>query len=193
MSVPLPTTTIEAVNLILGAIGEAPVSVLITTNQDVNTALRYLDEAQRELTSKGLWFNTECIDIEPNIAGEYELAPNVYTALPVGWSYKHFVQRGRKLYNLDDNTFIDHTEPLTVEIVIGLEFEDLPEEARQGIFYKTIRRFGDRIIGSSILHGLTAGDELAASAALMTRHLEHSQYNSMDAATPYSIAKKLRI
>jgi len=191
MAVPLPTTTLDAVNTILAGIGEAPVSSLVSDNQDVSNALRKLDEAQREITGRGLWFNTECFTLTP-IAGEYNLAPNVYTAKPIRWDKRQFVQRGRRLYDLANNRFNGNTEDLDVEMIIGLELEDLPEEARQAILYQAVRKFSDSVIGSVQLHQITASDELASRAALMSRHLEEVRYSSFDAPTPARTAWRWR-
>jgi hypothetical protein len=191
MSVPLPTTTLDAVNIILAGIGEAPVSSLVSDNQDVTNATRKLDEAQREITGRGLWFNTECFTVTP-VAGEYSLAPNVYTAKPVRWDKRQFVQRGRRLYDLANNRYDGNTDDIDVEMIIGLEYEDLPEEARQAILYQAVRKFSDSIIGSVQLHQITAQDELAARAALMSRHLEEVRYNSFDAPTPLRTVARWR-
>ena len=60
MAIPSSMTELEAVNILLTTIGEAPVNTL-TGNQvtDVSIANQVLNEVSREVQSQGWHFNTE--------------------------------------------------------------------------------------------------------------------------------------
>ena len=66
-----PTQTeIDAVNFILGAIGQAPVTTLEATNPDVAIAYDVLINTSKEVQSEGWTYNTEY---------HYELVPDAVT------------------------------------------------------------------------------------------------------------------
>ena len=70
-----PTSKIQAVNIMLASIGEAPVSSLDdATLADVSIAESILDETNVEIQSRGLHCNTEInFPITPNTDGEIDL------------------------------------------------------------------------------------------------------------------------
>ena len=178
-----PTSLIEAVNIILDGIGEAPINSLISDNEDVNKALARIDEASRDIQGPGLWFNTETVDLAPNGSGEYDLGTDVLTARAVDFLDRHLVIRGRRLFNRKTNRYDGHTEEVSVELIRVLDYEDMPEEARSAVFIQAARKFGDRVIGSTVLHQLLAMDEGSSLARLMSRHLENERWNTLDSPT----------
>jgi len=188
-----PTSLIEAVNIILDGIGEAPINSLISDNEDVNKALARIDEASRDIQGYGLWFNTETTDISPDGSGEYPLTPDVITAKAVNFLDRHFVIRGSRMYDRKNARFNSNTEDLKVELIRLLDFDDLPEEARRAVFVQAARKFGDRIIGSTVLHQLLSADEGSAQRRLMSRNLEMERWNSLDSPTTSKAVLRRRI
>lgn len=180
---PAPTSLIEAVNIILDGIGEAPINSLISDNEDVNKALDRIDEASRDIQGYGLWFNTETVTLSPDGAGEYVLTPDILTAKVKNFLDRHYVLRGTRMYDRKHARFNQNTDDLEVEVIRLLDYEDLPEEARRAIFVQAARKFGDRVIGSTALHQLLAVDEGSAMARLMSRNLEHERWNSLESPT----------
>lgn len=187
------TTKIEAVNTILSTIGEAPVLDLTGGSLDLGNALRYLDEASKELQSLGMWFNTETQEIEPNAGGEYLLPSTSLSAVPTLDTKKHFVQRGLRLYNTEDNTFTGNTDKISIELVFELAFDDLPEEARSAVLTQAGRKFADRTVGALTSHQFTQMDEAQARRRLMSRHLEEVRWNSDESPGVFRILDRRRI
>ena len=63
-----PTSKLEAVNVMMTAIGETPVNTITSaTTTDVSIAITILDNVSREVQSVGWHFNTDT---------DYQLAPN---------------------------------------------------------------------------------------------------------------------
>ena len=187
------TTKLEAVNTILSAIGEAPVNDLSGGSLDVGNATRYLEEASREIQSMGLWFNTETQKIQPNADGEYTVPSSTLSAVPTLDTKKHFVQRGLRLYNTTENKYDGNTDELSVELVLELEFEEIPEEARSAIMAQAARKFTDRTVGATNLHQFAMLDESMCRRRLMSRHLEEVRWNSDESPRVYDALSRRRL
>lgn len=187
------TTKLEAVNTILSAIGEAPVNELTGGSLDVGNALRYLEEASRSVQSMGLWFNTETQKIAPNSGGEYVVPSSTLSAVPTLATKKQFVQRGLRLYNTTDNKYNGNTDELSVELVLELEFEEIPEEARSAIQAAAARKFADRTIGTANIHQFSMIDESMCRRRLMARHLEEVRWNSDEAPRVNAVLSRRRV
>ena len=188
------TTKIEAVNTILSSIGEAPVNDLTGASLDVGNAIRYLEEASREIQSMGLWFNTETQDIQPfSGTGEYRLPISTLSAVPTLETKKHFVQRGNRLYNTTDNKYDGNTDELSVELILELDFQEIPEEARSAIMAQAARKFTDRTVGATNLHQFAMLDESMCRRRLMSRHLEEVRWNSDESPRVYDALSRRRL
>lgn len=142
------STKLDCVNSILGSIGEAPVSSIDLGNLDVANADRAIDEATRELLSVGWYFNREVRELTPTGTGEYQLPLDTYSAIPTGYQNSKFVQRGNRLYNVEDSTYTGNTDKLEVTLIIPLDFDDLPQSARQVITHAATVDFAENIIGN---------------------------------------------
>ena len=129
-------TELEAVNLMLTNIGEAPVNTIEGTNMlDIAIAKQVLREVLIEVQEPGWDFNTESgITITPNEDGEIWFPINALRVDPVDRSLK-VVMRGHRLYDKENHTY-EFSGPVDVEIVFGLEFEQCPQALRQYVAIK---------------------------------------------------------
>jgi len=186
-----PTSELEAVNVMLSVIGEAPVSSLdISGFSDVAIAKSILEECSREVQSQQWSCNTE---------DEYELIPDNsgYINVPLNvlkldinpdQAYKYQpVIRGNKLYDKKNKTFL-FTEPLKFDLVWYLPFTDLPESLRRYITIAAARKFQKRFYGSDTLDGFTEEDEFNARANALSSDEYEADYNMM---AHYSVANIL--
>lgn len=139
-----PTTLLDAVNALLQAIRVAEVSslALVDANTDSAGAKKAIDQASREVQLEGWNFNREREAV-------YDIDPSGYINLPANTLKVHtaryssgnrLVQRGLRLYDPKKRTFV-FTESATVDIVLGLEFAELPFAARALITGTAARRF----------------------------------------------------
>lgn len=161
------TTKLDAVNTLLFVVGESPVNTLEGgTVVDAVTAEQVIDRVSRAIQSKGWNFNTDtCFPLKTQLFDPKEiLVPD--TALSCDPSDKNLnvVQRGNKLYDKDNHTFIFDVTEIECDITWLLPFDELPETARNYITVQAARRFQTGIVGSEQLDQFTSRDEFDAKA-----------------------------
>jgi hypothetical protein len=131
---------LDAVNLIRGAVGKAPVSTLTTTNPDVIAAQLRLKNSCTELQTKSWWFNTELsFNLSPNATQEIFIPDNALEVRPKD-PFAYLTTRGNRLYNPIENTF-KFTDTITAEMLLRIDFIDLPYAAANYIQYDAARKF----------------------------------------------------
>ena len=166
---PTLTSKLEAVNSMLGHIGESPVNSISNTNAlpvSAATAITTLEEVSRAVQSVGWQFNTEVgVTLSPAGDGTITLSDDILEIDHVSPSVD-IVQRGLSLFDRSNNTAVFTTD-LTVDQTRFLEWESLPEQARRYITLRASRVFQGRIVGSRELEALIARDEYKAYGALM--------------------------
>lgn len=172
-------TELEAVNLMLTNIGEAPVNTIEGTNMlDIAIAKQVLREVLIEVQEPGWDFNTESgITITPNEDGEIWFPINALRVDPVDRSLK-VVMRGHRLYDKENHTY-EFSGPVDVEIVFGLEFEQCPQALRQYVAIKAARIYQRRMVGSDLLEKLTQADEYNALVKLQNFDTDTADYNML--------------
>lgn len=165
MALITPTSELEAVNIMLSAIGESPVSTLDNASLvDVSLAQSILKETSIDIQSQGLHCNTEInYPLVPNDDGEIIIPTNCARIDTTEASSDIDVtQRGNRLYDREERSFTSFSETIRVEMVLLLEFADLPQHVRRYATVKAARRFQARYVGSQTLGGFTEIDEREA-------------------------------
>lgn len=157
-----------AVNQMLLTIGEQKVNTLESTGiLEVEIAKATLNEVSRTVQGEDWFFNVEHGVRLPPETGGYIMIPQNCTKI---WqqprSRPAVVQRGRRLYNLTDHTYI-FNEPITVSVRYFLEFDDLIPSAAHYIALRASRRFQERITGSQVTEEFLLREEVAARAVFM--------------------------
>ena len=174
------TTELEAINIMLAAIGEAPVNSLIgTLPVDVKLAQSTLTEFNKEIQSEGWSFNTE-IDVTLTRDGSNHVAlstdvlrvdPNIHQHPTID-----AIQRGLKLYDRLNNKY-EFDEDLICTLVYFRTFNEIPDPARRYITIKAARVFVDRLVSDDGLRSYTEQDEIRARAILMETDLANGDHN----------------
>jgi len=189
------TTELEAVNVMLSNIGESPVNTLDDNDVvDAGIAKTILKSISREVQSQGLWFNT---DVErsfvPTIDKRIQLPVNTLRVDTAGTdrTSKDFVQRGRFLWDRVNHTY-DIEESVLLNLVLGLDFEELPESARRYITVRAARIFQERMLGTPTISPFNQQDEAMARAMLMSEDLEASDHNMLtdSYSTQYTLQRR---
>ena len=176
----VPVNELEAVNMLLAAVGEAAVSSLETaTTVDVTQAKNLLSNINREVQQKGWHFNTEW-DVVLSLDSDNRI-PLGTTVLSIYSPTKMTTIRGREgspiLYDLDNNTFTWTTSINDAVTITLLDFEDIPQTARQYITTKAARIFQEEIIGQVSAEAVNRQEEVEAYADLLDDEGERSGYN----------------
>tara|TARA_S200000501_G_C20565513_1_gene630683 strand:+ start:30 stop:641 length:612 start_codon:yes stop_codon:yes gene_type:complete len=173
------TTELQAINIMLSFIGEAPVSA-ITGNigTDVAVAINILDETSMSVQSQGWYFNRE-FDVTQtrDTNNKVPLDSNCVQAeasRPYQYLYQYTIRNGF-LYDLKNHTDVFDKDPMIDKVLIQ-QFEHLPEYARRYIVIKASRRFAARYIGADQLVKLANIDEQEAHV-----QFEQADSRAMDA------------
>ncbi len=181
-----PTTELEAVNEMLRAIGESPVSSIDTGNADVQTCVDLLRQHSIKTQKHGWWFNTDYeYELTPDGSG-FLLLPSNTLKVDVTDADKYlksYVIRGSKLYDNIEHTSV-FTEVVEVDIVVGLDWTDLPQTARDYIISCAGLEFVDTDIGDQTRHAFTQKRRDEAYVALLQEQAEAGDFNMLlDSAT----------
>ena len=178
MTKPTKMTELEAVNVLLTTIGEAPVNTL-TGNQvtDVTIARQVLNEVSREVQSQGWYFNTENgVTLTPD--NNKHILPPADTARIDSRDY-NIVIREDKLFDLDDFSY-EFGGSIKVNIVYYQDFSVLPDAAKRYIAARAARIYADRLLNSETIHAMTLRDEQKALVDLRQFEEETADYTMMD-------------
>lgn len=175
-----PVTELDAVNEIIGAIGESPVNTIENpTNVDVINAIRILNLTNRQVQAKGWSFNTyESYKLNPDIFSKKIRWLDNFLFI-IGTDGTRYVKRGEYVYDFTNQTDI-FEKPIEVECILLVPFEDAPEPMRQFITAKAAREFQIRYLGDSALTEELARYEMEAWQALQEYELELNDYNMLD-------------
>jgi len=148
-----PSTKLDAVNSLLTAVGEYPVSNLVDDIAEAQIAVQVIDEVSRELQSRGWSWNTRRkAKLTPDTNNNIFVPTNVtrVDATDVnGWNDRNqrFTIRNSKLFNMFDFTATFETE-VYADLVYLWDFDGLPEEARRFITLDAQHRYMNRVVGA---------------------------------------------
>jgi len=181
-------TELEAVNMCLAAIGESPVNNIQNTGLvDVAQARAKVTEFSRTVQSTGWAFNTERrFPLTRADDGTISLPLNALkVSVERAESDAEVAQRGSRLYDKRNHTYIFDRD-LTATVVLFLNWEELPQAARQYIAVCAARSFQGVNLSSETLDRLTEDDEVRALVALKDAEGDTGDYNMF--TDSYSVA-----
>lgn len=167
-----PTTELQAVNVLLGAIGETPLSTLDGIDfTDAAIALDTLRSVSREVQTKGWYFNKdEGYAFTPATDGQVALPDNVVSVRPAPVNYgetRSIAERQRKLYDRTNKTFTFPADtPPVVTVIWQFVFEELPESVRRYVTIQAAVLFQTERLGNDQLYVFTTDHAKKAYVAL---------------------------
>lgn len=187
------TTELDAVNIMLGTIGEAPINSLdaATGVVDAVTARSILAEVSVQVQEEGWHFNTDYeFTLTPDVTNGYIYVPgNAIEVDTSPYSRDYDVAiRGNKLYDRGNKTYV-FDAPIKADMTLLLEFEELPQAARHYITVRAARIFQNRVVGSQTLQAFTAQDEAFAIRALRRYDARTADYNIL--TSNYSVMRTI--
>ena len=176
------TTFLEAVNRVLQMMGEAPVNSLNGQFGLAQQAQDMLNDISRKVQVDGWSFNTDYErEMLPDaVTQEVAVGPNVSRVVVDPYSYPSLdvVQRGSRLYDRRSKTY-EFTDAFNADVTYFLEWEELPEHARQYITIKAGRHLQEAILGSADLSKINITAEAEARALFMEEEGAVSQTNML--------------
>jgi hypothetical protein len=180
-------TKLQAVNIILSNIGQAPVTTLSSVNPMVSTALGILNEVTTSALGEGWTFNTErAYPLLPDIDGHILVPENVISYDSHPNSNQDLVTRNGRLYDKISHTDVFSGE-IELDVVWFFDFEDLPQPVRNYITVRAANVFAGRVVGSSEAVRFGQQEEALARAELLeyeTQQGDYSFFQSSDGTSP---------
>ena len=179
MASPAPLDRLAAVNIMLGVIGQMPVTTLGGTQTvDIELAESVLDETSRAVQSEGWEFNRETnVTLTPTAVTK-QVSLNG-TILRIDTPRMNTTQRGSRLYNKDTNSFLFDGD-VVANILRALDYDDVPPAGRHYIAIRAARVFQKRAQGAQSLDQFTAEDEFVALVALREAEAENEEFSIFD-------------
>lgn len=173
------TDELDAINIMLSAIGSDPVNSLIdSTDVDVANAKRILETESRNIQRKGWDFNR----------GTYTLYPNEYDH-KILWDntivyFKStddnvYVKRGDYLYDMTNQTF-EFKDKIELEIIRAVDFTDLPDCFKNYITCKAAMAFQARYFGDTNVAQALQMDLVEAQQDIVEYDLNMSDVNMLN-------------
>lgn len=176
-------TELDAVNLMLAAIGESPVNTVDDTGLvDAVIARNTLRNVSRQVQNRGWHFNTvDKMTLSPAspLPGEIAVPVNTLKCRAYDADYdKDVVLRGTKLFDRENNTNL-FTAAIICQVVALLDFTDLPSPARDYIAMAAAKRFQQERVNSPQLAQFEASDMQAAWREMMRLETEARKTNML--------------
>lgn len=164
------STKLKAVNILLAGMGENAIESLDAAQASLaQKAVDVLDEASRTLQVRGWFWNSEDdYPLNPDTNSEIPLPVNTLRVARVWHSGgDQLVQRGQRLYNRTDHTYTFlQGETIKVDIVLFLDWDDLPEFAKHAAIYVAQKRLQMRELTSTAIDAAIETDLQNAIAQL---------------------------
>ena len=164
-------TELSAVNSILGAIGQSPVTTLNYENPEVGFIYDILTEVNKDVQNEGWIFNIERhVSKSPEATTGYITIPNNVLSYDLNGDFtyrnKDLVRRNGRLYDLVNHTDV-FTQDVVLDIVYLWPFEDLPSIFKRYITYRASGRAATQLVSNPQLVQLLQQQEGQSRAACM--------------------------
>lgn len=167
-------TQLETLNQMLSTVGSSPiVSLDNPQNADALMATSILTTAVQEIQTEKWWFNSEeNYPLTPDVNGEIIIAKNITHVDYTGrfGDYRDVVIRGDKLYDKANHTF-QFDKTLYVNIRLSLDFDEIPEVAKQYASAKACRKFQDHVLDDPTTHRWTQEDEARVRGRVVAENI----------------------
>ena len=168
-------TELSAVNAILGAIGQAPVNSIDTSqNREVAFLYNILRDCNVDLQNEGWHFNTERhVKYTPDSTNNKIAIDNDILKMDVtdGWTKRNYdvVKRNGYLYDKLDHTddWSELSDGIDLDIVRLLSFEDLPSSFKRYVIARASVRAATQLVGNPQLVQMLQSQEALTRATVM--------------------------
>ena len=175
-------TELSAVNSILGAIGQSPVTTINKTNPEVGFIYNLLRDSNVEVQNEGWHFNTERhVKYTPDSNGKIAIGADIIKMdVTNGWVKRQYdvVKRSGNLYDKYDHTddWSDHTEIL-LDITKLIPLEEVPSVFQRYIISRASRQAATQLVANPQLVQLLQSNEAMARANCMEYEFNQGNHN----------------
>ena len=186
-------TELSAVNAILGAIGQSPISqlkdpttgVIANANPEIQFIYNLLRDANVDTQSEGWHFNRERhVTFSKDTNNKIAISDDIVKIdLPDNWSRRHynFVRRGGFLYDkiTHTDTFTDMGTSIELDVIRLYNYEDLPPVFKRYITYRASRMAATQLVANPQLVQLLRSQEALSRASLMEYECNQGNHSMM--------------
>ena len=173
-------TELSAVNSILGAIGQAPITVLDYTNPEISFIYNILSEVNKDVQNEGWHFNREYHkEFTPNSSTKHITVGNEYLRFDLSNSddrHMDVVVRDGKLYDLVSHTN-EFTKTLYIDVTELFAFEKIPSIFQRYIIYRSAVRAATQLVSNPQLVQLLQTQEAQARATCMEYECDQGDHS----------------
>ena len=184
---PATQTELNAINQMLAAVGQAPVTSIDLdqndnpTNPDVAMARETLRQVSREVQAEGWTFNREYdYPMQPNTNEEIGISDNMLqvdlNTTHVNNLGKDSIRRDGKLYDKLNHTFKWGTQKVYCDILWYFEWDDLPAPIVDYIVSKASAKYSQRVVGDPNLYKELAGQAAECRAYALEYETQQGDY-----------------
>jgi hypothetical protein len=182
---------LDAVNKILAVAGDSPVQTLDDEYIQSKLARQILTRSSRDIQSMAWWFNEEQnVQLNPDINGFITLPTNMISCIPNN-DAGTVVQRGNRLYDRENRTYV-FTQPVSVDLVLALEWEELPQTARAYISDIACTQYNNDFFGAEEVKRQLASNEQKSYVILKVNDTDARDINMLANSRAHNIAFRNR-
>jgi hypothetical protein len=171
---------LSAINDMLGAIGESPISSLEgDSNADVANCRRILNKVNRDIQSKGWTFNIEeGAVLTPDVFSGFINYSSDYLRMTVAGGTP-YVKRGEYVYDRTNLTDV-FTDAITVDLIRLKDYSEMPECFRSWIVAKASQQFNMRFFGAGEIEAALQTEVSEAYRSCMEYEMDFGDFNMLD-------------
>ena len=141
-------------------------------------ASNIISETTRSVQSIGWHWNRQIKTLTPAAQTKFIELPESYLRVDAVDKSINVVRRGNRLFDITNSTFI-FENPVEAEIIVKIDFNDLPYAAKQYVTMRSARLLQQRLLGNDTLYKFNLQDEQQAWATLLQDEIEISDLNML--------------
>lgn len=169
-------TLLEAVNFILPRINEHQVTSLGARSPTLQILLQSIEDFKVQILIKGWWFNTQRnYSASPDISGH--VYPGATALLVHSPNRANIAFVGGTLKDMVSYTDV-FTEPVVLNIVHNVDFEDLPISIQNWVKYAVLIDQYNTDVGATADMAEWEKQRRSAEQSALSEHLLNSKYNT---------------
>ena len=173
-------TELSAVNSILGAIGQSPITALDYTNPEISFIYNILSEVNKDVQNEGWHFNREYhVLASIDSTTKHITIPTKYLRYDLSNGnnkFKDVVKRDGKLYDLVNHTY-EFTGDVYVDVTELFAFEKIPSIFQRYIIYRSAVRAATQLVSNPQLVQLLQTQEAQARATCMEYECDQGDHS----------------
>lgn len=171
---------LDAINDVLSSIGESAVnSVEDTSNADVANIRRILDQFNRRIQTIGWTFNTENTQLLPDTFSNTIPFLDDYLKVLSPTGATVYRKRNGLVYDINSQTDL-FREPITVDLVTLISYNDMPEIFKQYIVALAAQRFNISFFGDDTIEYALNQQVTDLGIYMMEFELDYGNFNMLE-------------